>query len=335
MQSGAVPSSAGGSTDDAATWAGVIVAACTETVVKLSSRRSRFAQTVSLHGGRRSMTLMRLSSGIVREVVETRLGDLSDSDERHLRALLEDATNRLRRRDGNGGWDALNAARRVAFGKFEHDDAARANLSIVMRAEVDNKLVGWRKDAALRLLPVDPPMAPNVDALRRAQAQLDENSANVFRRIDIFGSVLTFVLVGLVVVLAGLLLAVQQDWLPELEGTALETVTGMAAVMLLGALGSFLSVALTQITNEPQKLPAVIQGRLVDLLRPLIGAASAVAVVVIMSSGLEAAVESDGSKIYVWAIVAGFSERLLRRTLNALADSVEESPSPTTKTDGT
>jgi hypothetical protein len=214
------------------------------------------------------------------------------------------------------------------------DEEARKNLSIVMREEVTNKLHGWRGMAALKLLEGgEQNVPPELDALRRAQAQLDENSGNVFRRLDIYGSVLTFVLVGLSVTLAGFCLAVDNHWLPELQGTPLGTVRSTIGIMLLGALGSFLSVALTRVTNRKQKLPEMIQGRLVDILRPVVGAASAVAIVLVIDSGLQGAVQSEDSKIYVWALVAGFSERLLRRTLNTLADSVKDAPSPTTKTD--
>ena len=157
----------------------------------------------------------------------------------------------------------------------------------------------------------------------------------MFRRLDIYGSVLTFVLAGLTITLAGFCLVVYKHWLPEVQGTPLGTVRSTTGIMLLGAMGSFLSVALTRLTNLKQKLPEMIQGRLVDLLRPVVGAASAVAIVLVIDSGLQGAVQSEGSKIYVWALVAGFSERLLRRTLNALADSVKDTPSPTTKTDDT
>jgi hypothetical protein len=334
MQSGEAPATGSESFPATATWAQRIDADCAQVAESLKSRRSRFFEAVSLHGNRRNSSLVRLSASIVRAANESTVAKLAPNDMAQVQALLCEATTRLKGRDANGGWDALNAASRVTIATISDDVKARKNLSIVMRAEVTNKLDDWRKVAALELLDgggQDTP--PEIDALRRAQAQLDEHSANVFRRLDIYGSVLTFVLAGLTITLAGFCFAVYKQWLPELRGTRLGTVRSTTGIMLLGALGSFLSVALTRVTNRKQKLPEMIQGRLVDLLRPVIGAASGVAMVLIIDSGLESAVQSEGSKIYVWALVAGFSERLLRRTLNSLADSVKDAPSPTTKTD--
>ena len=319
---------------DTPTWLPRVNADCTEVVATLNSPRSRFFQAFSLHGNRRNSDLMRLSASIVREANESTVAVLAPTDRAQLQALLSDATKRLKGRDANGGWDALNAARRVGLATISDDEEARKNLSIVMREEIANKLDGWRRAAALKLLDGDKEnQPPQLDALRRAQAQLDENSGNVFRRLDIFGSVLTFVLAGITITLAGFCLAVYKHWLPDLRGTALGTVRSTTGIMLLGALGSLLSVALTRVTNRKQKLPEMIQGRLVDLLRPVVGAASAVAFVLVIDSGLQGAVQSEGSKVYVWALVAGFSERLLRKSLDTLAQSVKDAPSPTTKPD--
>lgn len=303
--------------------------ACINETRRMGSRWARASRVVKLHGHRRHGELTRLSATIVRTVRETSIGLLTPGEQEQFRALVADAVGRLRAGDGIAGWDALHAARRVALGALEGDDNGRQVAGVLIRAEVSEKLKEWRKEAALGALSAGgEERAPTVTELRAAQLQLDESSSNGFRRLDVFGSVLTFILYGLFVTLGLLLAAVRFDWLPSLEGEArpLDTAAEVVGVITLGALGSFLSVALTRFAGRQQKLPEMVQGRLVDILRPLIGGASAVALVLVLDSGLQTAVLADDSKVYVWAVVAGFSERLLRRTLTSLADTVEAGP---------
>jgi hypothetical protein len=103
----------------------------------------------------------------------------------------------------------------------------------------------------------------------------------------------------------------------------------VGGVAVLGALGSLLSLALSRVRSAEERLPQMIEGWLVALMRPVLGAASAIALVVVLESGIQSLVETDGSRIHVWAITAGFSERLLRRTLASVAESARAAPSTT------
>jgi len=285
------------------------------------------ARQFTLGGGQRPSALARLSGAISRLSAEVE----SDSSEPATKAavfdLLLDAVERLERRNVNEGWASFNDARRTSYSGADAD--RRRVLGASVRAEATAKLTGWRQNAALEILGKPSAEPPTVAQLREAQAHLDEQSSNVFRRIDLYSSVLRYVLVGLAVLLAVMFVVVDRTWLPALEGTSLDNVRSLTGIVLLGALGSFLSVALTRANPHEENLPAMIQSRLVDVLRPVVGAASAVAFVLFIESGMQSALESDGSKIYVWALLAGFSERLLRRTLESAAASASATPPST------
>lgn len=305
-------------------WVDQLCRSCVAETKRLQQPGARFVRSFRLHGHRRHSELTRLSAAVVHTVQEAPLARLTADEQRQFEALLVDAVDRLAARDGIAGWESLKAARRVGLGAL--DQEGRRVAAAVVRAEVDQKLTSWRKSAALKALAVEGAgKVPSVTQLRAAQAQLDEESTNTFRRLEVFGSVLTYILFGLVAALVVFLVAVGENWLPMLEGAGepLSTQEEVVGVFALGAIGSFLSVALTRFAGRQQDLPQMVQGRLVDILRPLVGGASAIALVLVLDSGLQAAVETDGSKLYVWALVAGFSERLLRRSLTSIADTVK------------
>ena len=58
--------------------------------------------------------------------------------------------------------------------------------------------------------------------------------------------------------------------------------------------------------------------------RPLIGGASAVAVVVILQSGITAVSLSDAGGVFAVAFVAGFSERLVSRTVETASRALDK-----------
>ena len=94
-----------------------------------------------------------------------------------------------------------------------------------------------------------------------------------------------------------------------------------------------LCAALTRLAPNDRPIPEIVQSGIIDFLRPVLGAASAVALVLVIESGIQSAIDPDGLQIYVWAVLAGFSELLLRRTLNSVSASAQTATSPTTPPD--
>ena len=162
---------------------------------------------------------------------------------------------------------------------------------------------------------------------------LDERASNIYRQLEMLESALGFVVLALAALLAAMFAVVDGDWIGELNGTALGNTRRLAAVMLLGALGSMLSLALTRLAPNDRPIPEIVQSGIIDFLRPVLGAASAVALVLVIESGIQSAIDPDGLQIYVWAVLAGFSELLLRRTLNSVSASAQTATSPTTPPD--
>lgn len=250
-----------------------------------------------------------------------------------MRALLADAVRSRDAYDVNEGYDFFNAAKRANYATLESEDE-RAAVATRIKAEAEEKLSGWRLKTVRELLEPESntqgtvkhaqrSVPPTIKALQHAQQMLDENSSNVYRRLDLYGRALTFVFVVLVVILTAMYVVVDRGWLEFLSGTTLGSTGGYLGVVVLGALGSMLSVALTRLRPQRARLPELFESRLVDWLRPGIGAASAVALVLVIQSGIQGAVRGEGAQIYVWALAAGFSERLLRRTLSSLVESAQ------------
>ena len=74
------------------------------------------------------------------------------------------------------------------------------------------------------------------------------------------------------------------------------------------------------------KVPELEQTYSVSLVRPILGAASAVTVGLLLESGLQGIVEVSSAGMIGVGLAAGFTERLLRRTVGTLASSSTEDP---------
>ena len=289
------------------------------------SRRGRFSRLrIRLgFGGRKSSSLRRLCAAISRLGVEVAEADPNETVA--ARQYLVQARAAAEQFDTGSGWAAFQAARRVMLRGTDADRIVRAAS---VRAEADKKLSGWRSEAVSDLLRDPKGSPPTWEAIRQAQFQIDESSSNLYRRLDLFASRIGYVVVILVVLLALSVAVVESGSLPYLEGTSLDSLGSLLGIMLLGAIGSILSVALTRVRGSGRPVPQLIESNFVDVLRPVLGAASAVVLVLVLEAGLQTTIDTSGSKVYVWAIVAGFSERLLRRTLESVAQLAEGQGKP-------
>lgn len=289
------------------------------------SRRGRFSRLrIRLgFGGRKSSSLRRLCAAISRLGVEVAEADPNETVA--ARQYLVQARAAAEQFDTGSGWAAFQAARRVMLRGTDADRIVRAAS---VRAEADKKLSGWRSEAVSDLLRDPKGSPPPWEAIRQAQFQIDESSSNLYRRLDLFASRIGYVVVILVVLLALSVAVVESGSLPYLEGTSLDSLGSLLGIMLLGAIGSLLSVALTRVRGSGRPVPQLIESNFVDVLRPVLGAASAVVLVLVLEAGLQTTIDTSGSKVYVWAIVAGFSERLLRRTLESVAQLAEGQGKP-------
>ena len=89
---------------------------------------------------------------------------------------------------------------------------------------------------------------------------------------------------------------------------------------MFGALGALLSLTLGAIHGVTRENHLVLVGPRLNVTRPLLGAASAAAVVVILETNLFNldGPPSDRPVLLAAALAAGFSERLLTSAINAV-----------------
>ncbi|MEM9518974.1 MAG: hypothetical protein AAGA37_06630 [Actinomycetota bacterium] len=271
---------------------------------------------------RASLSQRRLASLICQESLEG--AGSAGTSERALDAL-EASVELLEGGAVSEAWSVFHIARRESLALLSAEEAILRSQSI--RSEVDAKLIGWRRNAAESALSLED---GHVEAgLVEAQRQLDERSNNVYRRLELQAKVLLFLVIGLTAAALALIVAIDREWLRFSDDSALREPEGAAVTILLGAIGSLLSVALSRLSASELPLPDLLSGWLTVLMRPLLGGLSAVVVVIFLESGIQEALTAEGQSVYVFAVVAGFSERLLRRSLESVSSAVRTATSPT------
>jgi 8-oxo-dGTP pyrophosphatase MutT (NUDIX family) len=226
--------------------------------------------------------------------------------------LLDSAQAELNNDNLDEGWKCLMAAQRLEL--FGLTDEVRLVRAKMLRAEAD-KVGGWRQKAIEAILDDECLKQRQVSAERLYEAQLlrDEKSHNQYYKMGLLQDQLQILLrvVGLtMLVVLGLAasgIAPLGDW------------RMLAAVALFGVMGAsfsaFLSLARTSIQS---RIPEQIVHSSITLMRPLLGAAAAVAVYVFLQSGLLNFVDLSPAMLLAFSFAAGFSERLLIQSVESL-----------------
>lgn len=218
----------------------------------------------------------------------------------------------------DAAWDRLQNAQRLAIhGLSDHELLVRRQ---VLHREVSQKLTGWRLAAANDVLGTDS-TAVTAEQLIAAQQLIDENSSNVYMKLRLSRTAL-FVAAWLVVTVLVLLtvavwLGVFDDISDVDDDFVLADERLLIGVMLLGMLGAELSLALDRASA------AIVGSRIYELVetqhalpvaRLAIGAASGIVVV----AATQATLDQNDTWAILTAIPAGFSERAVRRSIEAL-----------------
>ncbi len=120
------------------------------------------------------------------------------------------------------------------------------------------------------------------------------------------------------------------EWVPEtLVADASESESPLISwrlllvVMSLGIIGGFLSAATELRTgNEKLRIPELRVSYALLIMRPVIGAAGAVVLIVVLQSALAEAVNLAPTAVFGVAIAAGFTERFVTRTISSAARAV-------------
>jgi hypothetical protein len=231
------------------------------------------------------------------------------------------------------GWRAVHEARLEMIGLYPPED--RLAYRIALRQEAREALTGTRLSAAEELL-AEHPRGAREAATKRALSQLrmvrqiiDGHWQGVYMRAihtrtQLF--YLPIVLAGVLLVLLAISLK-RPHPLPELRGNLLGNTGLLMWVYACGALGALLSVTLGTIRGVTRQNYLLVSEARVNITRPLLGAASAAAVVAILNTSLfnlGASGHDDRRLILAAALAAGFSERLLTSALAAVVHGAEK-----------
>lgn len=215
----------------------------------------------------------------------------------------------------DAGWDALHSSKRFSY--YELRDDELATRARVLSSEVESKLTGWRLKAARRSL--GPKMTWPPRSLIAAQDVLDGHSTNVYLKLRMASRRITIAAVLLILTVFLLGVAIFSGAFKQLgvqEPFVLQDGGLFLGVLVLGTFGAMLSLSMDTAAGQ------FLQGRIYDFVtarfavpfaRLAIGAGAAVVSV--------ATVQAAGATA-PWAILAavpaGFSERLVRRSVQVI-----------------
>jgi hypothetical protein len=194
-------------------------------------------------------------------------------------------------------------------------------MAVVVEAEVDAKLHGWRKEAATGALA---DRTTTVEEVIEAQRMLDETSTNTYVKLKMAGRRLLVAALLLALTILCLWLATAVGWFDSISvqtGTfVLHNGELFGGVLLLGIFGAMLSLALDlsrsgSIATRSRIYDLATTQIAVPVARISIGAGSAVLTV---AAAQVALVGGDAPWLYLAAIPAGFSERIVRKSVENL-----------------
>jgi len=255
-----------------------------------------------------------------------------------IQCALNKATEALKNGKMDSAWKEFQTAHRLelfALGEVELKATASA-----IREEAIIKLNAWRKNAVLALLNdksnenVQGREDESPDAKRKADHDLlvrvfraatlrDEHYGNEAYRQGLRRSNTLFLAIALIIAIALVLLLAYKEYLLDVgvgPGT-FSDLLGMAAVGFLGATFSAITAPRSQ---DPTRIPELVWSIHIALLRLLMGPASAIVIYFAMQSSLYdqfLRVKPDSSGFLAIAFVAGFTERLVLRFVEAFAKS--------------
>jgi ADP-ribose pyrophosphatase YjhB (NUDIX family) len=266
----------------------------------------------------------RLASAI--DVYDKELQDRAKSSEKlpdglaTIQEVLKSAREALENGDIDLGWKSLMSAQRLELNYLTQPELNAVGWA--MRSEAD-KLDGWRKAAVVGLLSVEDGGNQGRERVFRAAEIRDEHYNNVAYREGLRrDTALLLALILLAVVLSLLWMSCHGFPWPFSDPT--DKFRRLLSVAMVGLLGATISA----ITDRPKtdrgtRIPEMASAFQVTLLRLLMGPASAIVLSFVVQSDVYKFIFQFGTPneytILAIAFVAGFSERLVLRVVEAIA----------------
>jgi len=235
--------------------------------------------------------------------------------------LLTGAEDALEAGKEDLGWKSFFASQRMALYGYDREEL-QTKAQAVLR-EATEKLSSWRKESVEELLRANEgETRKHQEEIRRvyqASEILHEHYSNLYlkqRRLKaLLGSLSAIALVA-----GGVwIFLVPRYWGNPFEAARLALIPSVICWGLLGSAFFSLTSVATDLRNV--RIPDMLVNTWVTLARQVVGVVAALAVFVFLTSGLlSGALASDPpTPPLVWAasFVAGFSERLVVRTVQA------------------
>jgi hypothetical protein len=235
--------------------------------------------------------------------------------------LLRDAKNSMAVGRPEQAWREIKAVRRVEI--LNYTEEQRRVKALELMAESDKISVKWRRDAVKALLTIEKGngrKVPSIDAVIKAAELRDEHFDKVWARWRLRRRNLFYLFGFLPVVLATVLYLSGQ----ALLGPGFNNAPLLLAIFLFGGLGATLSTiySVTRI-DQSARFNERINASVTVLMRPLIGAATAMAAYVLLLAFINGDALSIQNiareQIYLFAFVAGLVDRVIYR-LSAKTD---------------
>ncbi len=257
-----------------------------------------------------------------------------------IKVALESARTAVVDGDVDGGWRHLLTAQRLELFYMETEELRATEL--MMRREA-SKLDGWRKDAVLELIGTEEPrqrqkaggeaqpggqaqpITPELARVFRAALIRDEHYHNQAYKDGLRRS--TFLLLSLIlpaVVLALVAMSAHEYFACPASGSC-KSFQRLLSMVVVGLLGATVSAMTDWPKNKSgsTKIPEAVSSVRVTILRLMMGPAAAIVLYFVVHSEFYGAlfkgVGPNGYGVLVVAFVAGFSERLVLRVVEAVA----------------
>lgn len=229
--------------------------------------------------------------------------------------LLQDAQGSMASGRPEQAWREIKAVRRVEI--LNYTEEQRRVKALELQAESDKISSSWRRDAIRALLSVEGQKGrrvPSVDAVIKAAELRDEHFDKVWARWRLRRRNLFYLFAFLPVVL-GVMLSLSDK---ALLGPGFNDSSLLLAIFMFGGLGATLSTifSVTRI-DQSARFNERINASVTVLMRPLIGAATAIAAYILLLSAIDANAAEIQSiareQIYLFAFVAGLVDRFIYR----------------------
>ncbi|MCH8863412.1 MAG: hypothetical protein IID51_13025 [Proteobacteria bacterium] len=229
--------------------------------------------------------------------------------------LLRDAQNSMADGRPEQAWREIKAVRRVEITNYTEEQ--RRVKALELMAESEKISVKWRREAVRALLTVvkgSGRRVPSVDAVIKAAELRDEHFDKVWARWRLRRRNLFYLFGFLPLVLAAVL------YLSDLAllGPGFNNAPLLLAIFIFGGLGATLSTvySVTRL-DASARFNERINTSITVLMRPLIGAATAIAAYIVLLAAVNADAASIQNiareQIYLFAFIAGLVDRFIYR----------------------